>query len=168
MGLETLMLAGGALSAVGQGVGAFSQYQAANYQAEVARQNAEIARQNQDRILQYESVQEGREGQKLAAQAGAIKAHQAASGVDVNRGSAVDVQAGQAELGTEDVLSIRNQANDAWRQAKLQEIQSQDSAKLYTSQATGSLVGGALSMGGSVLGTTAKYNKTFNSDWTAV
>jgi hypothetical protein len=89
-----------ALSKVSEGIAAKN---AGNYNAEVARQNA------------IHAVQAGRArvenvGLKNAAVGGHIKAVQAANNVDVNSGSAVDVQKSARMAGNVDVVNTMNDA----------------------------------------------------------
>jgi hypothetical protein len=104
-GLSALSGVLGTVGAVASGVGAISS---GMYSAQVARNNATIASQNAQYAREAGQEQAAVESMKGAAQLGKIKAGQAASGIDVNSGSAVDVQAGQRaenQLDTETVLN---------------------------------------------------------------
>lgn len=115
-------IAGTALSAVGQissGYQAAAQAQAEGqtraYQAQVARNNAIIAEQQAQRTERAAAAAATAESMKLAARMGRIKAAQAASGVDVNTGTAVDVQAGSRLVGKLDVDTLfSNKMLDAY------------------------------------------------------
>lgn len=80
------------------------------YQAQVARNNAIIAEQN----ARYErEVGEAAAGEKLletGTKVGAQRVGFAAGGVDVNKGSAVDVQSSTRQLGALDAATILNNA----------------------------------------------------------
>lgn len=101
---------GAAVSAYGMEQQGKAASNAANYNAEVAANNAKIAKQN--------SAYAGAEGEtntasalmKARAEVGAIKASQAASGLDVNSGSAVDVRSSAAETGELNAINIRSEA----------------------------------------------------------
>lgn len=117
MGLETIAIAGLALSAVGTGVGvmgsmqqASAQKSAANYQSAIAANNAKIASDNATRAGQAGEAQAAQVQQETRAKVGAIKAAQAANGVNVNTGSAVDVQSSAAELGELNAITLRSNA----------------------------------------------------------
>ena len=84
-----------------------SMYQ---YQAGVAQFNQKIAEQNRDYAFAQGELEAGRYGLKARQEAGAIKAGQAASGISVNSGSAVDVQNSQHDLALMDMGTIRNNA----------------------------------------------------------
>jgi hypothetical protein len=108
----------GAVGSVVQGVAGASS---ANYQAAVAANNAKIAMQN----ARYASETGMREEEAWRIKAGGLietqRAAQAASGIDVSVGSAVDVRRGARVLEELDALTIRN---NALRRAKDFEAQS--------------------------------------------
>lgn len=170
MGIPMIALAVGAAAV--QGVSAYEQGQAASkasaYNAKIAANNAQIATQN----AQYA----GAEGEantaaaelKNRAQVGAIKTAQAANGVDVNSGSAVNVRSSQAELGELNALNIR--ANAA-RQAYGYETQSMSATaqqQLDTSASQNENTESYLAGAGSFLGSAssaanfAKYSSQNN------
>ena|SRR5581483_4640823 len=88
-----------------------------NFNAQVAAQNAKIARQQAVWITQAGEAQAAQQEMKTRATVGAIKAAEAASNIDVNSGSAVDVRSSAAELGQLDAITIRsNAAREAYGQ----------------------------------------------------
>lgn len=107
------LIAGGVGAAVSAG-GAIEQGQAtanaANYRAQVATNNATIAKQNADYAIEAGQVAAETQGLKGAAAGGALKAHQGASGVDINSGSAVDVRTSQREAAKLDAETVMNNA----------------------------------------------------------
>ena len=96
-----------ALGSIAQGQ---QQAASAKYNASVAANNAQIATQNANLIGAEGNANAGVEGQKTRANVGAIKASQAANGIDINSGSAVDVRSSAAELGELNAINIRSQA----------------------------------------------------------
>lgn len=132
-----------ALSAVGTGIGIMGQMQqakaqasAANYQSEVAANNAKIATQNATWANQAGEQQQAQAQLKTRAQVGGILAAQAASGVDVNKGSTIDVRSSAAETGQLDALTLRS---NAARQAYGYDVQStSDTAQSQLDSATAS------------------------------
>lgn len=161
--VAAVAVAATAVSAVVGAVGSYeqgqAQKQAYDYQAQVARNNAKIAQQNASWATQIGDTQAVNEGMKTRAQVGAIKAAQAASGIDVNTGSAVDVRSSASELGELNALTIRS---NAARQAYGYQVQgtsdiAQAQLDVYSGNqaqtagyigAFGSLLGGASSAGG--------------------
>lgn len=168
----TALTAAGSLA--GAGVSAYGTYQkgqadsaAAVYAAQVARNNQIIAEQNAQHAEIVGEAQAAATSQKGAAKAAKIKVAQAASGIDVNSGSAVDVQAGEAEtsaLDTDTVLSnaelqaygYRTQGTNFGAEAGL------DDAKASQAKTGGILgaAGGLLSNASSLSGKWTGFNST--------
>lgn len=103
-------LAGGILGAVGAEKTAASTQQMYNYQAQVARVNAQIDKQNAEWARDRGEVEAGQYGMKAAQQFGAIRTAQAASGLDVNTGTAARVQSSQEAVTRIDLGQIRTNA----------------------------------------------------------
>lgn len=101
-----LPVIGTVASIAGTGIQVAGKLQQGAYQAQVARNNAKTATADAD----YEHIvgqdQAAISSMKGAEKSGALKAAQGANGVDVNSGSAVDVQAGEREADTLDAETI--------------------------------------------------------------
>ncbi len=131
----------------GTGLKVAGQLQGGAYQAQVARNNAKIATQN----AEYERVvgqdRAAISSMKGAQKSGAVKAAQSANGVDVNSGSAVDVQAGEREADTLDTETILNDSELAaygyTTQAKNFEGQADQEESSATFDALGTLASSA-------------------------
>jgi hypothetical protein len=104
-------IAGGGVKAFGDIEGGEATKSASNYAAQVAANNAAIARQNANYAEQAGQTQASAVSMKGAATGGRIKAAQAASGVDVNSGSAAAVQQSEREISKFDTDTILNNAN---------------------------------------------------------
>lgn len=78
------------------------------YQAEIARRNAAIAEQAAQRAEVTAGISAENKSREGAARLGKVKAAQASNGIDVNTGTAVDVQTGQRELGQLDTETVFN------------------------------------------------------------
>lgn len=102
--------AGAAVSAIGTIAQGQATANAANYSAQVAANNAKIAGQNAEYAIASGQQKAFNTSLKNAARFGAIKASQAAGGVDVNSGSAVDVQKSERALGQLDAETVLNNA----------------------------------------------------------
>jgi hypothetical protein len=120
---------GPALGLVSSGMQAYgayqtgqSGYQSGMYQAMVAQQNAAIANQMGDRETYAGEVSSGMESMRGGARLGDTKAAQAANGLDVNSGSAVDVQASQRMM---EKLNADTTMNNALLKAYGYRVQSQ-------------------------------------------
>ncbi len=96
-----------ALGSIAQGKAASN---AAKYNAQVAENNAKIAKQNATFAGAEGAQHQEQQGLKNRATSASIRANQGASGIDVNSGSAADVQASQRMLGQLDVANIRANA----------------------------------------------------------
>lgn len=102
MGPEIAAIAG----VIGTGVSALGQLSAgaaaksqANYQAQIAENNKQIAERRAEAARQAGAVQAEAAGRRARAQQGSVTAALAASGVDVNTGSAEDIRRSTAETG---------------------------------------------------------------------
>lgn len=80
------------------------------YESAIDEQNAKLADLSAKDALERGQVEEQRQRMVTRQTIGATRAAQAAQGVDVATGSAVDVQASEAGLGELDALMIRNNA----------------------------------------------------------
>jgi hypothetical protein len=151
-------IAGALLSAFGTIEGGQATKNAASYSAQVAANNAIIAQQNAKYAAEAGQTQATAEALKGAATGGAIKGGQAASGVDVNTGSAVDVQTSQREtskLNTETTLNnaqlqaygYRTQATGYQAQSQLDLAQAQQAPIGADLAASGGLLSSASALG---------------------
>lgn len=103
-------VASAGIAAYGAVQSAHAQSAAAAYQAQVAKNNATEAQQNATYAIQAGETSAETQGLKNKEALGAVVASEAANNVDVNSGSALDVQVGQRETGLEDVDQIRSNA----------------------------------------------------------
>ena len=171
MGIETLAIASLAATAIGAGVsavGSIKQGQAANqaaqYQSEVATQNAQYAAMKAQWTAEAGREQENEQGRKDRAVGGAIKAQQAASGVDVNTGSALDVQSSADQLGQLSRLNIRtNTARDVYGY-RTQGANYAADAQALKAQRRNDLTAGWLGAAGSLLGGASSVGTRY-ADW---
>lgn len=103
-----LFIASSVIGAAGQVMQGQAQASAYSAQAQIARNNAVLAQRNADVTMGEGEQATQRQQLKNRAAIGALTAEQAASGVDVNTGSAVDTKESAAELGQYDALTIRS------------------------------------------------------------
>lgn len=150
--------AGAGISAFGAIEGGQATAKAANYSAAVSRNNAVIANQNADYSIASGLEKADTASRKNAAIGGRIKATQAANGIDVNSGSAVDVQAGQRETGELDASTVlnnaeltaygyRNQASSYTAQSQLQTAEAEQAPIGADLKAAGGLLSSASGLG---------------------
>ncbi len=153
---------GAATSAVGTIMGGEATAQAAAYNAEIARNNAKIANQNATYSIQAGQAKAETQGLQEAEQGGAVKTALAANGVDVNSGSALDVEKGQREKGALDVDTVMNNAElQAWGY-KTQQASFLDQAALDTMEAQEAPLGADLSAGGGLLSSVSSLGMKWN------
>lgn len=105
-----LTAASGLVGAGGAIMSGEAKSASAEYNAEVSARNKTQADRNAVIAGEAASEQTAIQSQKTRSTIGGIKANQAASGVDVNSGSAVDVRSSAAELGELDALTVRSNA----------------------------------------------------------
>ena len=111
-----------ALTAISAGAGLYSSYASgkaaeaqANAQAEAMERNAEISREQGHDAIQRGGLEELRLRRQLAQHRGNQRAILAASGVDINSGSALDTQNASIGEGEFDAETIRfNAARQKW------------------------------------------------------
>lgn len=139
------------LAVIGAVVGAAGTVQEGLFNSEVAKNNAIVAGQNADYARASGAQQADVASMKGAAKVARIKTGQAAGNIDVNTGSAVDVQAGQREVNKLDVDTIINNAElQAYGYTVQQnnfEAQSDQAIASAVWGATGDLLSSASSMG---------------------
>lgn len=134
----------------------------AQYKAALDRNNAIVADQAAARVMQGGEVSAEEESLKSGALQGTIKARQAANGIDVNTGSAVDVRAAAAKAGklnAETVLSnanltaygYRSQAYNLRAQADLEEVGGTEQANLFNMGGSQAMSEGELGAGATLL-----------------
>lgn len=164
--LPVLTAIGAGITAVSTVAGGIASRNQANYQAEIARNNQTIALQNAARAEQAGNIQAEAQGRKGAARLAGIKVGQAASGLDVNKGTPVDVQSGQREtnqLDTETVLNnaelhaygYRTQAMNFDAEEKLDRAKADNAVSASLLKAAGGLLGSASSIGVKWTGSTS-------------
>lgn len=146
-------LIGGITSAVSGFVQGEAQKQMYDYQAGIARLNAQIAQQNSDYTLNVGEAQAQRAGLAGGQRMGEIRAAQGASGLDVNSGSAKQVQTSQKQLTQTDVASIRSTAAKTAYNYRVQATGLTAQANLDTVAGQNARTAGMLNAGSSLIST---------------
>lgn len=153
-----LSLLGGLTQAFGALFSADAQKQMYNYQAGVANLNAEISRQNAEYARSVGELQATRYGMQAAQRMGQIKVAQSASGLDINSGSAKQVQQSQATLTRMDLTTIRSDAAKTAYNYEVQGVQYGAQAQLDTLAGKNAMSAGMISASGSIIGTAASVD----------
>ena len=136
----------------------------ANYNARVQDNNAEIARRNADFAAKEGHANVEKEQLKNRATVGAIKAAQAASGVDVSGPSAVDVRSSAAELGQLNAITIRSNAVRKAYGYQTQADSHEDQAALDRAEGKNAKTAGYINAAGTFLGRTSTAAQKGNYD----
>lgn len=105
-----LMTAGAAVQAMGVKQESDAQQGLASYNRQVANNNQTIANAQSKDILDTGRIDEETQRYVTAQRLGEARAGAAARGVDVNQGSAVDIQSNLAATGEQEALTIRSNA----------------------------------------------------------
>lgn len=158
--------AGGTLSAIGSiasiastGIGAFGAIKSgqasaasARYNAAVTADNAQIQKNNASLAAQAGEAQAGMSEMKTRATVGAIAANQAAAGIDVGSGSALDVRSSARELGELDAINIRSNAARTAYGYQVQSSSDTSQSQLDRFQAGQDSTAGFVNAGSTILG----------------
>lgn len=135
----------GTVAKVGSGIfSGIASGNAANYQAQVASNNRTIAQQNAGYSAAASSVRTEEQGEKSAAQLGHVRTGLATNNIDVNSGSAADVQTSQRRIGALDTASVAGQGARQVYGYETQASNYQAQANLDRSEANNDYVGGIL------------------------
>lgn len=111
----TLAVASLVLTGIGGVTTYRAQRAAADTAEQIAEQNAGIARQQAEQERQIGNIEEERQLRRVRAALGTQRATLAANGLDINTGTALDLQAETAGFGMADALNIRTNAlRRAW------------------------------------------------------
>lgn len=155
----TLGKIGTALSAAGALYGGVSSYEAGKYQAKVLNMQAKYADAMRANALAAGSQKESRLKMEIARTIGAQRAAEAANGVDVGVGSAVDIADSTRLEGAADVAVAHYQAlqeaygysQDAWN--------ARANASAAKSAGRNALIGSIFEAGGTLLSGASSLNK---------
>jgi len=142
MGAEAAIMG---LSAAGTASNATGAFFNAQRQREIASNNAELAERAARDARQRGAVSEREHRRQVRSFIGSQRAALAAQGVDVNDGTAVDLQADSAMLGELDALTIRNNA-------AMEAFGFQRQASSFRNQGRAAVSEGAQNAAGTILG----------------
>lgn len=153
-------------SAIIGGIGAYSQghaqAEAANYNSQLAIQNAKVQRENATIASQSGSQQAAMQSLKTRATMGSERANQAASGVNINSGSALDTQASTHETGTLDAIQIRTAAAREAHSYQVQATNEEAQGSLDKYQSKFDEQSGILNAGSTFLGSATNSAANFS------
>ena len=162
MGVPGLIQTAGGINAAGSITQGFAASQAANYNEKIAQQNAQIATQNAGWAGAEGEQQVGMAGLKAQQEEGNVKVAQAANNVDVNTGSAKDVQSSVAKMAMLNEMNIRSTAAQKAYGFENQAVSAEEQSKLYGMERKSDETGGILKGVGSMLGAEASASEYSN------
>lgn len=153
---------GTAMQVAGQVQAGSAAKSAADFQAQVARNNAITAEQNKEYALESGDAQATAVSLKGANAGGRLKAAQAANNIDVNSGSAKEVQTGQKIASRLDTLTTEN--NALLQAYGYQTTANSDTAQASIDEATGKQAetGADIGAAGTLLGNASSLGFKFN------
>ena len=154
-------LAGGVMQAMGASKQGDAQQSMYNYRAQVAKINADINRQNASWARDKGEREAVQYGMKAAQQRGAIMTAQAASGLDVNTGSAAQVRESQQKITTMDTAQIRSNAAKIAYDYETKAVMDENQATLDTKTGEYAKEASQYKVAESILGTVS----TVSSKW---
>lgn len=149
---------GGLFGAAGASEQSQAQQGMYNYQAGVAQINSQISLQNAEYARQQGEQEAQQAGMQGAQRMGQIKVAQASSGLDVNSGSAKQVQSSQALVTGLDLTQIRSNAAKSAYDFDVQATQYQNQATLYKMGATDAAAAEPYNVASSILGSAASVS----------
>jgi len=160
-------LAGGIMGAIGAKTTAEDTQNMYNYQAGIAQINSKIDLQNADYARNQGEIQATQFGLKEAQQEAGIKVAQSASGLDVNSGSAVDVQRSQRQLGQMDLTQIRSNAAKTAYDFDVKSTMDLNQSTLDIMGGTNAITAGNFAAASSILGSVGSVSSKWMSGNTA-
>ncbi len=133
---------GGAMSVYGQRQQAKATEQANLFNARVAERNAQTAEENVRQAQLAGAEKERSQRIKIQQMIGLQRANLGASGLDIDYGTGVDVQASTAGMGQEDLLRIRNQTQAQERAFRQKGADFTNQANMSKAQAENAITAG--------------------------
>jgi hypothetical protein len=152
MCVGTLGAIGALASAGGALYSGIATSQAASYRATVARNNAAMANANATRAIAAGQQQAQDKSLQNAAALGALTTGLAANGVDVNSGSALDLQASQRAKGQLDASTTLHNSQVQAYGYRTNAVSDEAESQLDQMTATNASIGAGLATFGSLLG----------------
>lgn len=155
----TLILAATAATAISSGVNAIQSAASSRYQARVADRNASLATQQANDAIERNRTEAQRLYRRAGQVAGQQRAAQAANGIDLGFGSALQVQQDSAMIAAEDVGQVYKAGAAEVRGFDIDVNNYRAESRGARQAAKAALVKGAFDVGTSVLGGAKEYSK---------
>ena len=156
-------LIGGIMGGVGKKQEAEAQSQMYAYQAKVAQINADLDKQNADFAINKGEQQAVIAGLSGAQELAKIKVGQAASGFDINTGSAAEVQASQRQITGMNMDQIRANASKVAYDYNVKSVEDLNQAGLDTFASINASQAGDIAMAASLVSTAGSVSSKWLS-----
>ena len=160
-------LAGGITSAIGAESSAAATQQSYNYQAGVAQINSTIDLQNADYARSQGETQAMQYGLQAGQRQAQIRNTQAASGLDVNSGSAAAVQASQKTITGIDTAQIRSNAAKTAYDYDVKSTMDLNQSTLDVMAGDNAITAGNFQAASSILGSVGSVSSKWNQGTTS-
>jgi len=157
--LPLLALASAAVTATGQVMNGIAQKQQANYAASIADQNAQLSADQARDSIQNTNLEAQRRYREQAQTQGQQQAGMAASGVDLNFGSAARVQEDTAMIGAEDIGQIYKAGYQRTRGFDIQGWNYTNEASMDRAKGRSAMLQGVMGAMGTALGAASQFGK---------
>lgn len=155
----------GAITAASAGVSTLAQVSASRYQAKVAEYNASIAEDNAKRAEQRAAIEAQDNDMATLGMLGEQEAAQTASGISLRSKSAVLTRRAARQLGRRDTLNIVQAGDVEAYNYRVTAAGERANAQMANQSAKGAMLGGFLSLGGSLIGNSQSSKKKFTDPY---
>lgn len=155
----TLTLIATGVAAAGTMVGGLMKASQQRYAAAVSYQNAKLAAAQAADASKRGQLEEQRSYNRTAQLLGQQRAAMAANGIEVDFGSASDVQADTHNLGRDEAATIRQNTEREMRGYDIEGLNYQTQARADRAAASGSIVSSLFNTAGTILGGVSQANK---------
>jgi hypothetical protein len=142
---------GAITSAFGAEATGQAQQKTDQFLSQQALYNSQVAKQNEAFAREQGELSAGRYGIGASSRLGQIKASQASSGIDVNSGSALQIQKSQQMVTDIDLDQIRSNAAKTAYNFSVESVQDQNQAKLYTMAGSNAAAAGSINAQASLI-----------------
>jgi hypothetical protein len=141
---------------VTKGIGEAQNYRA---QAQIADNNQRIANNQASDSIQNTNLEAARYSRETSQLKGQQQAMMAANGVDLNFGSAVDVQKDTAGIAAQDLTQLYKSGNERTKGFEINAFNYQSAAAVDRAKASGAVTGAVFGSISTALGAASQINK---------
>lgn len=155
----TLLIAATAAASMGQVVSGIGQAQQYRQEAQIADRNRALANDQARDSIDNTNLEAQRRYRMLAQTQGSQQASMAANGVDIDFGSALDLQRDTAMIGAEDVTQIYKAGNERTKGYDISAWNYGNQASASRAKASGAIVSGLFGAASTALGGASQVSK---------